>query len=1229
MSTQTDGVKLEIIVDGKTGEVQVKNFGTVVTQTMNTVREQSDKAGTSFQNLWKQTWLGNLATQAFNSVQNLAKNTLLGSISAYEESANAEAQMYAVLKSTAGAAGMTSDALVDLAAKMQAQTTQEDDAVLAAENLMLTFKKVGKDVFPKAIETVLDMSEALDQGLNASAMQLGKALQEPIEGVSTLRRVGIQFSDSQETVIKRLVESGKLMEAQKLILAELKTQFGGSAAAARDTFGGALKALQNEFGNLQEEVGKAILQEAIPILQEMVKTIMENKNEIIEMATKGVSMVGNLVETLWRFRDVIVLAGKAWLVWKAADMLKEIGEAAVKSTSKVGGLSKVITNIPTNIVIAVAIVGLEKLREMLDLLIQIRGDEADFKQKQQARSMDSTNAMVENYAALEKLGAEYTQVEAAVRDFRDEGETELEAFNQLRESIRKGNTDYGDLGKVIAQFTEHHRQASIMVGNLNKQQTVANNNSREHRVLTDAEIAALKKEKDAYEAFGASLGFVSDVAMKQVEQETRYLIDWLESYGGQLKDNETLQTKVWSAAIENANKYVTAGKAVPPVLREHIDKLSEYNRIQLLTDADAIKLFDDICAGFSGTGDYATLAVSALGGYQGAVEKINQVQYEWLRIMGAIYGINLPGLFDETTPKVNKATTSFEELRAIVETINAGFEALDSLFGSLGVDISQVTAPLKSAVQGVTGISQGFTGMKAATTSSGTDIAKWAGSAATAIGGIASIATAAIGIIKGLIKLFGGDGVGEAIERETQWMGLTDDQIKRLRELEKLYHDTHAAASEYLDEFIEKADMSAETMETWWARIRGILSDLDRGTFGMTKTISEISDAFTAMLEKAKAAGTEGSAAMRELFADLAGRGIAVPEIQEYLAENITGAFESYKNLKALMDPTELQTRSNELIVEMAGLTEGTKEYNDAAAELADVEKQMEKTAAATRAFGHLHLQVFEDAIALEKKKTENQPLTDGIKEAIKLLQNYSAATKLTQGEMDQFGAVAKSSYDELIKGGFSSKQALVELAPMLGKLKFLQEQYGYTLDDGTKKLIEMAEAADVNLNVTEPMQQIIDLLGEAVSAFKDLVGAIKGVGDETQDVTDNTREYKRAIDDAVRAWDDAAVGSGGFQYTGSDDDGSDGSRRYGGIAAADGFSGMVYKPTRFLVGEAGPEYVQVTPKGERGDGAGGSRTLNLNVICTGGMTEDAAAGLIIGAIRKNTRGVRSVIQGV
>lgn len=167
-------------------------------------------------------------------------------------------QLEAVLKSTGGAAGITKDEMLGMASAMQQVTTYGDEAVIPAQSLLLTFTKIGKDVFPQALESVLDVATAMGTDLKSAATQVGKALNDPVLGITALTRSGIQFTKEQKEVIKSLSETGRVAEAQKIILQELETQFGGSARAARETLGGALKGLQNAFGDLLEGSGGSV-----------------------------------------------------------------------------------------------------------------------------------------------------------------------------------------------------------------------------------------------------------------------------------------------------------------------------------------------------------------------------------------------------------------------------------------------------------------------------------------------------------------------------------------------------------------------------------------------------------------------------------------------------------------------------------------------------------------------------------------------------------------------------------------------------------------------------------------------------------------------------------------------------------------------------------------------------------------------------------------------------------
>lgn len=75
-------------------------------------------------------------------------------------------------------------------------------------------------------------------------------------------------------MIKSLAETGRLAEAQAVILDELSKQYGGQAAAAVRTFGGEAKQLANAWGDLKEEFG-AVIAEFLPPLVEGLRTVVD------------------------------------------------------------------------------------------------------------------------------------------------------------------------------------------------------------------------------------------------------------------------------------------------------------------------------------------------------------------------------------------------------------------------------------------------------------------------------------------------------------------------------------------------------------------------------------------------------------------------------------------------------------------------------------------------------------------------------------------------------------------------------------------------------------------------------------------------------------------------------------------------------------------------------------------------------------------------------------------
>lgn len=222
-------------------------------------------------------------------------------LAATERQMQAEAQLEARLKSTGHAAGMSAEEIKKMASSLQQVTTYGDEAILEGQNLLLTFTKIGKDVFPDATETMLDMSTALGQDLKQSAIQLGKALNDPIQGVTALRRVGVQLSKEQEAQIRHFMSVNDVASAQRVILGELSNQMGGAAAAAASTFGGRMQQIANALGDAGESVGKAL----VPGLQDLASSLMkagtgEGSSVFIAAMTDVATVVSNTATAISR-----------------------------------------------------------------------------------------------------------------------------------------------------------------------------------------------------------------------------------------------------------------------------------------------------------------------------------------------------------------------------------------------------------------------------------------------------------------------------------------------------------------------------------------------------------------------------------------------------------------------------------------------------------------------------------------------------------------------------------------------------------------------------------------------------------------------------------------------------------------------------------------------------------------------------------------------------------------
>ncbi len=191
---------------------------------------------------------------------------VMSSVEAFREEERAIQKVEQAIKQTGGTAGLSLQQLTDEADRLQNTTIFAGEDILnSATAQLLTFSNIAGDTFLKAQVAAMDLSTVLDGDLQAASIQVGKALNDPVAGLTALRKVGVSFTDDQRKMINGLVETNRLEEAQGVILQELNRQYGGQAEAAAKG-SGAMKQAANQIGEIVETIGGFIAKLITPVI---------------------------------------------------------------------------------------------------------------------------------------------------------------------------------------------------------------------------------------------------------------------------------------------------------------------------------------------------------------------------------------------------------------------------------------------------------------------------------------------------------------------------------------------------------------------------------------------------------------------------------------------------------------------------------------------------------------------------------------------------------------------------------------------------------------------------------------------------------------------------------------------------------------------------------------------------------------------------------------------------
>lgn len=246
--------------------------------------------------------------------------TIKTGFEAYSNWEAMNAQFAAGIKSTGNAAGLSVEEMDKLAESVSNYSGQTVDSIGKTEQVLQTFegiKNVGPDkIFDQATEAAANMAAKLGGDASGSAIQLGKALQDPVKGMTALRRVGVAFSDAQQKAIKADVARGDSLSAQKVILKELSVEFGGAAKAAGETFPGEVARARNSL----EELSRVAVTAIGPILTPIIAAFAD---KVGSLQTKVEGVAGAIQTTLVpKIENIGKVIGLAFKLLQGQDEIK-------------------------------------------------------------------------------------------------------------------------------------------------------------------------------------------------------------------------------------------------------------------------------------------------------------------------------------------------------------------------------------------------------------------------------------------------------------------------------------------------------------------------------------------------------------------------------------------------------------------------------------------------------------------------------------------------------------------------------------------------------------------------------------------------------------------------------------------------------------------------------------------------------------------------------------------
>lgn len=270
-----DILTIGVAVDTKDlvrGNRELDNFS----RTANTASGSTDKLSSSFMGMSRSFAASIVSVTTLVAVYKK-------SITEARNFAAEQGQLESVIKSTGMAAGFTALQLNRMADSFAKSTSFSAGEINRAQTRLLSYSGVVGDTFPQAMQITIDMAARMGMSIEQSAETIGRALDIPSQGLSALSRQGFRFTQSQKDLVEQLEATGRVAEAQKIIIDAVTASYGGAAEALNTGLTKATSDAAKAYQDLLTTIGNtSLVQNTTSVVFESLTEYLSDMKRIIE-----------------------------------------------------------------------------------------------------------------------------------------------------------------------------------------------------------------------------------------------------------------------------------------------------------------------------------------------------------------------------------------------------------------------------------------------------------------------------------------------------------------------------------------------------------------------------------------------------------------------------------------------------------------------------------------------------------------------------------------------------------------------------------------------------------------------------------------------------------------------------------------------------------------------------------------------------------------------------------